>query len=464
MTKYFEELTSCDGVAATNLFPDIRESRPYRQHGCVFYAECDNDVYHEAFGYHSEGEKKPMDKDSIFSIYSMSKLITTLVGLKCYELGLFQWNDNVDDFIPELSPQYLQVVTGIGTKEYLETVIDSESQIHEDPNPLGLPTSYYYIAGPCTKHIQMKHLFSQQSGFGGYWYGIPVILALLNHNTAHDAHMFAYPGGLEGLITANLYTKFFGSGWTQFWLQEHICTLFKPKDGIESHYFATNLESVRHLAHMGTLTEQPGEGQTNGHDFDILAAVLEVCWEKKYGSFKRFKDICSDLLFEPLGMHDSGHFVGSNDERHSELCKRLVPQHFKPLPGDAVTCVPVGDIFGHFHGQQTFDRGMAGMFSTVTDFAKVLRLLLNDGVHRETHTRMLRSSSISAILRYKYMPAKFNWFTYIDCVSRNGVWGMGGLRNFGNCGNHNKDNFSLQLNFQNINGEISDFQEDYYGW
>jgi len=44
---------------------------------------------------------KPMTRDAIFRIYSMSKPITSVALMMLYEQGLFQLNDPVHKFIPE---------------------------------------------------------------------------------------------------------------------------------------------------------------------------------------------------------------------------------------------------------------------------------------------------------------------------------------------------------------------------
>mmetsp|Transcript_18174 Transcript_18174/g.61828 ORF Transcript_18174/g.61828 Transcript_18174/m.61828 type:complete len:554 (+) Transcript_18174:151-1812(+) len=466
--EYLEDLTSTQGARANKYFPDLKSCRSYRNHGCVFYAECGDDVFHEAYGLRSENSSEPLQPDDIFSIYSMAKIVTALVGLKCYELGLFKWSDNLDDYIPEFHPSNLRVIVGVGEKHVMEADLTQNESLLPDPNPLGLPTDYWYKTSICTKHIQVRHLFSQQSGFGGFWYGIPSILAILGLNSKASSNILAYPGGLEGLLTANLYTAYFGSSWTKLFLQVNVVSLLNLSETESTQFpcIESILDNAKHLANFGILSEQPGEGQTNGHDYDILAALIEVAWYKKYNVGKRFRDICRDLILEPLGMQETGHHVSNADPRFKDMSARLVPQHIKPIPGDAITCIPIGDVMGHFQGSQMLDRGMAGMYSTVQDFAKLIRLLLNDGVVASSGTRLLRSSSIRAIFDYNYMPNKYNWFTHLDCLSRQGVWGMGGLRNCSGISRYNRDNNELLKFVANPKPyqEICDFQHDFFGW
>ena len=62
-----------------------------------------NAVYLERFGMMDLEAAKPMEFDTIFRIYSMTKPITTVALMMLYEEGLFQLNDPVSKFIPEFA-------------------------------------------------------------------------------------------------------------------------------------------------------------------------------------------------------------------------------------------------------------------------------------------------------------------------------------------------------------------------
>jgi CubicO group peptidase (beta-lactamase class C family) len=57
-------------------------------------------VYFEPQGHLGLEDKRPMQRDTIFRIYSMSKPITTVALMILYEQGLFQLDDPVQRFIP----------------------------------------------------------------------------------------------------------------------------------------------------------------------------------------------------------------------------------------------------------------------------------------------------------------------------------------------------------------------------
>jgi len=58
-------------------------------------------VHFECFGVRDIEANKPMQPDTIFRIYSMSKPITSVAVMMLYEEGYFQLNDPVSKFIPE---------------------------------------------------------------------------------------------------------------------------------------------------------------------------------------------------------------------------------------------------------------------------------------------------------------------------------------------------------------------------
>ncbi len=64
-------------------------------------ARADEIVYFESFGLLDKEKNRPMNKDALFRIYSMTKPITCVALMTLYEKGLFQLNDPVALYIPE---------------------------------------------------------------------------------------------------------------------------------------------------------------------------------------------------------------------------------------------------------------------------------------------------------------------------------------------------------------------------
>lgn len=67
-------------------------------------------AHFQCFG--TQDQKVPTQRDTIFRIYSMTKPITTVAAMMLYEEGLFQLDDPVADFIPELKD--VKVFAGAG--------------------------------------------------------------------------------------------------------------------------------------------------------------------------------------------------------------------------------------------------------------------------------------------------------------------------------------------------------------
>lgn len=59
-------------------------------------------VHFEAVGQKGVDDARPLGKDDIFRIYSMTKPITAAAVMQLYEQGLFQLSDPVSKFVPEL--------------------------------------------------------------------------------------------------------------------------------------------------------------------------------------------------------------------------------------------------------------------------------------------------------------------------------------------------------------------------
>src|SRR5262245_31462017 len=73
-------------------------------------------VYFEAQGLADIDARKPMAKDSIFRLASMSKPITSAAVMMMLEEGKFRLNDRVSQFIPEFKTMKLAVAKGTTDK------------------------------------------------------------------------------------------------------------------------------------------------------------------------------------------------------------------------------------------------------------------------------------------------------------------------------------------------------------
>lgn len=72
--------------------------------------EKGEEVYYNAFGYADLKNKKPMDRNTLVQIYSMTKPITGTALMTLYEEGKFQLDDPLEKYAPEFAN--MQVYTG----------------------------------------------------------------------------------------------------------------------------------------------------------------------------------------------------------------------------------------------------------------------------------------------------------------------------------------------------------------
>ncbi len=72
-------------------------------------------VHFEAVGQRGADDDRPLEKDALFRIYSMTKPITAVAAMQLYEQGLFQLSDPISKFVPELAE--LTVLNGDGEEE-----------------------------------------------------------------------------------------------------------------------------------------------------------------------------------------------------------------------------------------------------------------------------------------------------------------------------------------------------------
>ncbi|WP_248927218.1 serine hydrolase domain-containing protein [Paenibacillus hamazuiensis] len=98
-------------------------------------------VYREHFGYADLEKKTEIKPDTIYRIYSMTKVVTCVAALKLYEKGLYLLNDPLEEYLPEFkNPQVYRY------------------------NDFGVRT-----VSPATSSIRVKDLFMMTSGltYGG---------------------------------------------------------------------------------------------------------------------------------------------------------------------------------------------------------------------------------------------------------------------------------------------------------
>ncbi|MBB6125297.1 serine hydrolase domain-containing protein [Sphingobium subterraneum] len=138
------------------------------------------------------------------------------------------------------------------------------------------------------------------------------------------------------------------------------------------------LPSDKWIAALGTLplSYQPGERMNYGHSTDVLGVLLERIEGKRLGV------ILNERIFAPLGMKDTGFFVPEGAQGRIATTYGFDKAAGKLVP----SAMPVSAT------PPVFDAGGTGLVSSAPDYARLARMLLNEGTLDKV--RVLRPETV----------------------------------------------------------------------
>lgn len=116
------------------------------------------------------------------------------------------------------------------------------------------------------------------------------------------------------------------------------------------------------------LAFQPGTSWQYGTSADVLGAVIEVVSGKRFGEFLK------EEIFEPLDMRDTGFWLV--EEKRDRLVRTYADNGKDDLE------LYNGNHLGIIHQMDrdpAFESGGAGLVSTIDDYARFARMLMNKG-------------------------------------------------------------------------------------
>ncbi|WP_100638584.1 serine hydrolase domain-containing protein [Marinobacter salexigens] len=131
------------------------------------------------------------------------------------------------------------------------------------------------------------------------------------------------------------------------------------------------------------LQHDPGEAWTYGVNTDWLGLVVEELRGKRLG------DVMHERVFLPLGMTETAFSV--NDDmlaRRATIHSRAADGQLVPVPELALPAKPAMDMGGH------------GLYGTVRDYMKFIRMILNDGAGE--HGRVLKPETAHLLVKDGY--------------------------------------------------------------
>lgn len=166
------------------------------------------------------------------------------------------------------------------------------------------------------------------------------------------------------LHTSGLCYEFFSADDLQYRTAKGIPTVV-----------ACNFESIRTV-----LLHEPGAAWTYGVNIDWLGRIVEQQRGQRLGA------VMAERIFGPLGMKDVGFgLTASMRERRVTIHDRAADGKLTPLPDLALPDPPPMDMGGH------------GLYATVGDYMKFIRMILNDGAG--PHGRVLKADTVAAMSR-----------------------------------------------------------------
>lgn len=269
-----------DEMVATNFVAGIN----------VLIEEKGKEVAYYQSGNADVAAKRPMNRDTICHLYSMSKPITAAAAMAVMEDGKIDLLEPLETYLPEFA--HMMVVEGW-------------KPVH------------------AKRSIRVKDLLNMQSGL-------------------------VYPG-----------TAFQAESEMEGFFKELVDKMGTDEE-MDTMTVANRIAKLPLLFH-------PGEHWKYGTSADIMGAVIEKVSDMPLGDFmkKRF--------FDPLGMKDTGFFL--NEEQKKRMSKvyaqkdgALEEYHHNHL-----------GISLDMNSKPKFESGGAGLLSTLDDYMKFGRMLLQGG-------------------------------------------------------------------------------------
>ena len=156
------------------------------------------------------------------------------------------------------------------------------------------------------------------------------------------------------------------------------------------------------------LLHDPGAAWTYGVNIDWLGRIVEQQRGKRLG------EVMKDRIFTPLGMQDiSFNMTDAMKSRRALLHDRAQDGKLTPLPDLVLPQPPEMDMGGH------------GLYGTVGEYMKFIRMFLNDGAG--PNGRVLKAETVAAMCQ-NGLPAGVmsgGWSTSIPSLSNPGEFDPG---------------------------------------
>ena len=278
------------------------------------------EAYFGAFGQADREARRPMARDTLVQIYSMTKPITGVALMTLYDQGKFQLEDPLARYLPEFADVRVYAGTDVKGKQILV---------------------------PPRRAITMRDVLRHTTGMYGSADTGPV---------------------------SELYRK------------------------VDADNFSNTLaEEVRRLATV-PLLYQPGTRWLYSPATEVQARLVEVL------SGQPFDEYLQQHIFGPLGMKDTRHGVAD--------WKRMAALYTRTDDG-VMTRTPDSEAFRLVGKDWPLKPGSWGLTSTLDDYIRFARMLLNDGeldgvrILKPATVRLMASDAMPAeVTDVSWLPSK----------------------------------------------------------
>ena len=282
-------------------------------------------VHFETQGFSDIEKQIPLQKDSLFRIYSMSKPITGVALMILVEEGKVRLNDPVSLYIPEFAETKVMVMNQDGS--FTTEKLDREITIRD------LATHTSGIAYSFTANDALQAIYEKEK-LSPYFF-------------------------IDNLDTAKIGDSVVIKSEKSF---PDICTFSEG------------------LASKAPLMPQPGEKYTYSMGMDVLGCVIERA------SGKTFDIFLEERIFGPIGMKDTSFFVPeSKKDRFTSLyaypgdLRELIPGMEGKIPEDLLMIKIDDRSYSPYLVKASVFDGGSGLVSTTEDYLKFAQMLLNGG-------------------------------------------------------------------------------------
>eukprot|EP00755_Sulcionema_specki_P034057 Sspe_Gene.20850::Locus_7695_Transcript_1_1_Confidence_1.000_Length_2172::g.20850::m.20850 len=288
-----------------------------------------------------------LEKDSLFRMYSMTKVLTSTVALILHEKHSdFRLDDPVSKYIPSFARKW-EVVEESSSADAREVQCTAFAS--------GVVTTVRYATRPANSTMLVKHLMCECSGIGyDFWSDV----------NPEVGKSYAIASALR---------------------QQHDPTIYSSASivgqGVDLERFCDI------LAEAGVLVCDPGVF-SYGLGATVLGRVIEVVSRKSLAA------AFDEYLLGPLGMSSACFFLDGPTPRlpplHGVNASGAVVQAEDSVPGKYTNGTD------HFAGPRKYFSGDTGLLVTVEDYSKFCDFILSKGVTPDGK-RLLSVAAVEAM-------------------------------------------------------------------